>query len=71
MISPVYMSGLIEGRWGYMVFNMNENQRQEMDTRRRAPAGPRRRPERREKTNATHTAACMRRCASSGAAKRV
>ncbi|CAI8943815.1 hypothetical protein EMIT0158MI4_30376 [Burkholderia ambifaria] len=37
----VYMYGLIEGVWGYMVFNMNENQRQEMDTRRRPPAGPR------------------------------
>ncbi|EJO59573.1 hypothetical protein BURMUCF2_1865 [Burkholderia multivorans CF2] len=40
-----------------MVFNMNENQRQEMDTRRRAPIGPRRRPERREKTNAARAAA--------------
>ncbi|EEE04287.1 hypothetical protein BURMUCGD2M_1763 [Burkholderia multivorans CGD2M] len=50
---------------------MNENQRQEMDTRRRAPFGPRPRPERREKTNAARAAARMRRCASIGAAKRV
>ncbi len=35
------MSRLIEGEVGYIVFNMEENQRQAMDTRGREPDGPR------------------------------